>query len=202
MRLERLLKIVKGIHRCENICYIYIPKEIIFSGHENINCDIGSLYRYINKGLILFDLDNADILYKTSYACLNKIKREVNEVFYKVKIKSKEKNSITFVFIYKEKNFIVATLRDIHKYSNIREFMDNTIRYILKNINLNYIDEIKLYIPINGVNLKIQYNCNFTYNLLYIVLLNTLILSMNMRRVMSSICPAQTTLHENSFSNI
>jgi hypothetical protein len=80
--------------------------------------------------------------------------------------------------------------------------MDNTIRYILKNINLNYIDEIKLYIPINGVNLKIQYNCNFTYNLLYIVLLNTLILSMNMRRVMSSICPAQTTLHENSFSNI
>uniref|UniRef100_A0A7C5XQ12 Uncharacterized protein n=1 Tax=Ignisphaera aggregans TaxID=334771 RepID=A0A7C5XQ12_9CREN len=189
MRLKRLLKIVKGIYRCENICYIYIPNEIIFSGHENINCDIGSLYRYINKGLILFAPDDVDILYKISYTCLNKIKKEVNEVFYKVKIKSKGKNSITIMFIYKEKNFIIVTLRDIHRYSDTREFMNNTISYILKNINLNYIDEIKLYIPINGITLKIQYNCNFTYNLLYIVLLNTLILSMNMRRVMSSICP-------------
>ncbi len=186
-----MLKIVKGIYRCENICYIYIPNEIIFSNHENINCDISSLYKYINKGLILFDLDNVEILYKISYIYLNKIKKEVDEVFYKVKIESKEKNSIIFVFIYKGRNFIIATLRDIHKYSDMREFMNNTIRYILKNVDLNYIDEIKLYIPINGKNLKIRYNCNFTYDLLYIVLLNTLLLSMNMKRVINSICFTQ-----------
>lgn len=192
MLLEKILKILKRFYTNGNFCYIFIPSNISlhdnYSNYKN-SYSLASLYRHINSSFIVFEHNEVDILYRILYGYFNELKRCVNRAFYNVKLKFLSGISITLVLIYKEGKFMVVTTEGVSEYTTLEELIYEAIKYIVKNINLesmtSCIREVKLYIPVNSDIIRIKYSCNFTNSILGIILLNSLVLTLYIKAIVS-----------------
>lgn len=184
MSLKRMMRLIKRLYG-KDICYVFIPIDsILFNGYKSVECSIGSLYRHINSNLIIFDSNEADLLYGVIYSCLGKLKN--SKVFYNVKIKPLRGKSLTVAFIYGKDGFIIVTPRGIHRYSDVKELLSKSVELISMSMEFDYsyVDEVRLYIPLNSSAIRIRYSCNFTDKVFYLILLNSLLLALYVEQIM------------------
>lgn len=195
MSLKKMMKIVERFHIYGNPCYVFVPSEAILRGdYSGIDCSLGSLYRHINNNFIVFEFHEADLLYRVLHNYFNELKKYVSKAFCNIKLKFDNSTSTMLTLIYSENSFIVVTAKSILKYSSVGELVDRVIEYIesFRNIHqknsTEYVNEVRLYIPIDSHNVRIKYSCRFMNRILSIVLLDSLVLALYVRKVAMDLC--------------
>jgi len=195
MSLKKTMKIAERFYTYGNLCYVFVPSETILRGdYSGIDCSLGSLYRHINNNFIVFEFHEADLLYCVLYNYLNELKKYVSKTFCNIKLKFDNSISTILTLIYRENSFIVVTAKSILKYSSAGELVDRVIEYIESFRNIHpkssgeYINEVRLYIPIDSHTIRIKYSCHFMNRILGIILLDSLVLALYVRKIAMDLC--------------
>ncbi len=176
----------KRFYTCGNFCYIFIPSGI--SSHSNYSVyGLASLYKHINSNFIIFEHNEVNILYKILYNYFNELRGCVDRAFCNVKLKFLSGISTMLVLIYRENKFVIVTTEGIFEYNTLEELICEAVKYAIRGASLesmaSCIKEVRLYIPINSNIVRIKYSCSFTNSILGIILLNSLILTLYVRKI-------------------
>lgn len=195
MSLKKTMKIVERFYMYGNFCYAFVPSEAILRGdYSGVDCSLGSLYRHINNNFIVFEFHEANLLYYVLYNYLNELRKYVSKTFCNIKLKFDNSISTILTLIYRENSFIAVTAKGILKYSSVGELVNGVIEYIesFRNIHpknsTEYINEVRLYIPIDSHAIRIKYSCHFMDRILNTILLDSLVLALYVRKIAMNLC--------------
>jgi len=167
--LKKLIRFAKQ-YIAINLCYAYIPE-----GDFRKRIDKNKIYQILNKSIVLYTNETIDMVIRNMYSIANSfniLERKCQSI---IRIEYVD-TAIRYLIVVTPSDIKIISSTSLNSFNSIADAADYILNDIISNRNIDKISSIKMIYPINGEELKLKIICRFNKEILYAVLINSIVL--------------------------
>jgi len=153
-----------------NLCYAYIPE-----GDFRKGIDKSKLYQILNKSIVLYTNETIDVVIRDMYSIVNSFNISERRCQSIIRIEYID-TAIKYLIVVTPSDIKILSSVSMNSFNNIADAINYMLNDIVSNRNIDKISSIKMIYPINGDELKLKIICRFNKEILYAVLINSIVL--------------------------
>jgi len=167
--LKKLIRFAKQ-YIAINLCYAYIPE-----GDFRKRIDKNKIYQILNKSIVLYTNETIDIVIRDMYSIANSFNISERKCQSIIRIEYID-TAIKYLIVITPSDIKILSPISLNSFNNIADAVDYILNDIISNRSIDKISSIKMIYPINGEELKLKILCRFNKEILYAVLINSIVL--------------------------
>jgi len=167
--LKKLIRFAKQ-YNAINLCYAHIPE-----GEFSKRIDKNKLYQILNKSIVLYTNESIDIVIRDMYSIVNSFNTSERRCQTIIRIEYVD-TAIRYLIVVTPSDIKILSSASLNSFNNIADAVDYMLNDIISNRKIDKISSIKMIYPINGEELKLKIVCRFNKEILYAVLINSIVL--------------------------